>query len=315
MSTRTFSKTLIAAAVGVALLAACATVPVTPEGAVQVRARLTELQSNADLATRAPVAFKEAEAAVSAAEQPQPDVQLAQHRVYIADRKVETARAQAETRFAEDQRASISQQSEVARLDARTREADAAKVQAADARADSAEQKQVANAARADSAEQKLAANEARGDADAARVAATSSQLQATELQRQIDELQARVTDRGLVLTLGDVLFTSGQADLKAGAGNNLNKLIHFLNAYPNRTVAIEGYTDSVGSEDYNQGLSERRAEAVKSYLVGQGIGTMRLVASGKGESEPVAGNESAAGRQQNRRVEVVINNPPAALR
>jgi outer membrane protein OmpA-like peptidoglycan-associated protein len=132
-------------------------------------------------------------------------------------------------------------------------------------------------------------------------------------LQRQIDELQARPTDRGLVVTLGDVLFTSGQADLKAGAAGNLDKLITFLNEYPNRTVMIEGYTDSVGSEDYNQRLSQRRADSVKTYLVAQGIRSIRLAASGKGEDAPVAGNESADGRQQNRRVEVIINNPPAA--
>jgi len=79
--------------------------------------------------------------------------------------------------------------------------------------------------------------------------------------------------------------------------------------------VAIQGYTDSVGSEDYNQALSERRAESVKSYLTAQGIGATRLTASGKGRSDPVADNDSASGRQQNRRVEVVISNPPAALR
>lgn len=102
---------------------------------------------------------------------------------------------------------------------------------------------------------------------------------------------------------------------MKAGATGNLDKLVAFLNRYPDRTVAIEGYTDSVGGDDYNQGLSERRADAVKSYLTGQGIGSMRLTASGKGKSDPVAGNDSAAGRQQNRRVEVVISDPPAALR
>ena len=114
---------------------------------------------------------------------------------------------------------------------------------------------------------------------------------------------------------MGDVLFASGRADLKTGATTNLNKLVAFLNKYPDRTVAIEGYTDSVGSEDYNQGLSERRAESVKSYLAGQGIGSTRLSASGKGKSDPVAGNDSATGRQQNRRVEVIISNPSAALR
>ena len=188
-----------------------------------------------------------------------------------------------------------------ARLDARTHEADAAKGQAA--------------AARAEGAEQKLAADQARSDANTAQLAAASSEQQAAELQRQIDVLQAKPTDRGLVLTLGDVLFTSGRADLKPGATGNLNKLVAFLNQYPDRTVVIQGYTDSVGSEGYNQALSERRADSVKSYLAEQGIGSIRLSASGKGPSDPVAGNDSAAGRQQNRRVEVIISNPPAALR
>jgi outer membrane protein OmpA-like peptidoglycan-associated protein len=94
-----------------------------------------------------------------------------------------------------------------------------------------------------------------------------------------------------------------------------LNKLVFFLNKHPDRSVAIEGYTDSVGSEDYNQALSQRRADSVRSYLVRQGIGSGRLTASGMGMSDPVAGNDSAAGRQQNRRVEVIVSNPPAALR
>ncbi len=117
------------------------------------------------------------------------------------------------------------------------------------------------------------------------------------------------------MLTLGDVLFTSGKADLKAAATGTLNKLTVFLNKYPDRTVSIEGYTDSLGSDEYNQGLSQRRAEAVKSYLIGQGIGAERLTARGKGESEPLAGNDTELGRQQNRRVAVVIDNPAATLR
>jgi outer membrane protein OmpA-like peptidoglycan-associated protein len=117
-----------------------------------------------------------------------------------------------------------------------------------------------------------------------------------------------------LVLTLGDVLFTSGRADLKPGAMGNLNELVNFLVKYPDRTVAIHGYTDSLGSEEYNQGLSERRANSVKAYLADRGIDSTRLSASGMGQSAPVAGNDSAAGRQQNRRVEVTISNPPAAL-
>lgn len=280
-------RMLIATAVASVLLAACAAAPLKPDGAAEARNKLTQLQSDPNLASRAPVAMKEADTAVRVAEQPQADQELGAYRVYLADRKVEIARAQAETSLAEDQRATLSAQRETARLDARTREADAAHVAAANS-------------------EQAAVSSEQ---------AAANSRQQATELQRQIDVLQARPTDRGLVLTLGDVLFENGRADLKAGATGNLNRLVAFLNEYPDRNVAIEGFTDSVGSEDYNQGLSERRADSVKSYLTGQGIGATRLSASGKGKSDPVASNDSAAGRQQNRRVEVIISNPPAASR
>jgi outer membrane protein OmpA-like peptidoglycan-associated protein len=294
-------RTLIATAVAAILLAACAAAPPKPNGAAEARGKLTQLQSDPKLANRAPLAVKEADAAVRAAEQPEVDRELGTHRVYMADRKVDIARAQAETSLAEDQRSTLSAQRESARLDARTREADAARDQVA--------------TARAEGAEQKVVAEQARTDADTARLDAASSEQQAAELRRQVELLQAKPTDRGLVLTLGDVLFTSGRADLKTGATGNLNKLVAFLNEYPDRTAAIEGYTDNVGSEDSNQGLSERRAASVKSYLVGQGIGASRLSAAGKGENDPLAGNDSAAGRQQNRRVEVVISNPVAALR
>jgi outer membrane protein OmpA-like peptidoglycan-associated protein len=282
-----FRRTLIATTVTSVLLAACAAAPVKPDGAEEARNKLTQLQADPNLATRAPVAMKEADNAVRVAEQPQADKELAAYRVYLADRKVDIARAQAETSLAEDQRTALSAQRERARLDARTREADAAH----------------------------LAAANSEHQADAANLAAANSQQQAAELQRQIEVLQARPTDRGLVLTLGDVLFETGRSGLKMGATGNLNKLVAFLNEYPDRTALIEGYTDSVGTEDYNQGLSERRADSVKSYLVGEGIGTTRLSASGRGERDPVASNDSAAGRQQNRRVEVIISNPAAAVR
>jgi outer membrane protein OmpA-like peptidoglycan-associated protein len=294
-------KTLVATTVASVLLAACAVAPLKPDGAAEARNKLTQLQSDPNLANRAPLAVKEADAAVRAAEQPQTDKELGAHLVYMADRKVEIARAQADTSLAEDQRAALSAQREKARLDARTHEADVAEGKVA--------------SARAEGAEQKAAADRARDDAGAAQLAAANSEQQNVELQRQIDELHAKPTDRGLVVTLGDVLFASGKADVMSGAAGNLNRLAAFLNKYPDRTVVIEGYTDNVGSEQYNQGLSERRADSVKSYLAGQGIGLLRLSASGKGESGAVADNSSATGRQQNRRVEVVISNPPAASR
>lgn len=303
-------KTLIAAALASLLLAACAATPVKPAGADAARARLTQLQSNPDLATRAPVAMKDAELAVRVAEQPQTDVEIGNYNVYMADRKVDIAVAQAETALAEDQRVGLAQQRDKARLAARTREADVATSELASARVEIADQKSQAEMTR-------LAAADAAQQAalQSAQQAAQQSAQQAADLQRQLDELHAKATDRGMVLTLGDVLFASGKADLKVGATNNLNRLVAFLNNYPDRTVVIEGYTDNIGGDDYNLGLSQRRADSVKSYLTGQGIASMRLTLTGKGLSNPIAGNDSAAGRQQNRRVEVIIENPPAALR
>jgi len=275
-----FSRTLIGVAVAAGLFLGCASTPKKPIGSEQVRAKLTALQGDAALANRAAVAIKDAEVAVREAEISQKDLVLAAHRVYIADRKVDTARALAETRAAEEERTALNQQSEKARLDSRTREADVAKSDAL--------------VARADSAAQKLAASESEQDA--------------AELRRQLEILQAKPTDRGLVLTLGDTLFATGRSELKSGATANLDRVTAFMNEYPKRTASIEGFTDSMGSEEMNQSLSQRRADAVKSYLVGRGVESARLNASGRGENAPVADNESAAGRQQNRRVEVVIS-------
>jgi outer membrane protein OmpA-like peptidoglycan-associated protein len=289
---------MIAVAVASAMIAGCASTPKRPLGSEAVRAKLTALQSDAKLASGAPVAMKEAETAVVVAEMAQKDLVLAAHRVYIADRKVDTARALAQTHAAEAERKSLTEAGDKARLDSRTREADLAKSDAL--------------VARAENAEQKLLAGQARENADAAQLAANEAKQQALELQRQLEILQARPTDRGLVLTLGDTLFATGKAELKSGATVNLDRLTTFLNEYPKRTAAIEGYTDSMGSDEMNQSLSQRRADAVKGYLVGRGVSSDRLSASGRGESSPVADNESATGRQQNRRVEVIIS-PMAA--
>jgi outer membrane protein OmpA-like peptidoglycan-associated protein len=289
-----YTGSMIGAAVAAALLVGCASTPMKPAGSAEVRAKLVALQSNTLLANGAPVALKDAEAAVTVAEMPQKDLALAAHRVYIADRKVETARALAETHVAEQQRIALTEKGERARLDARTHEADLAKSDA--------------QIARAENAEQKLIAGQARENADASQLAANAAQQQALDLQHQLEVLQARPTDRGLVLTLGDTLFATGKAELKSGATVNLDRLTAFMNEYPNRTASIEGYTDSMGSDEMNQSLSQRRADAVKGYLVGQGVKSERLRSSGRGESSPVADNDSAAGRQQNRRVEVVIS-------
>ena len=111
----------------------------------------------------------------------------------------------------------------------------------------------------------------------------------------------------GLVLTLGDVLFDTGRAELKPGASVKLDQLAQFLNTHPDRRVEIDGFTDSVGSDAYNESLSQRRADAVKTALVVRGIDASRINSEGYGKAYPVASNNESAGRQLNRRVEVII--------
>ena len=131
------------------------------------------------------------------------------------------------------------------------------------------------------------------------------------ELQRSqkelMQQLRAKQTAQGLVVTLEDVLFEVNGADLQPGAPPQLLRLVEFLKLNPDRKVLIEGYTDSIGSSEYNLQLSLLRAESVQSFLVGNGLPADRLTAIGYGETRPEAPNDSATGRQQNRRVEVVI--------
>src|SRR3984885_2609653 len=300
--------TLIAAAVAAVLLTGCASAPVEPDGAAMLRSRLTALQSDPQLGSRAPLAMEQANLAVTAAEKPEPDKVVSDHRLFMADRKIAIARAEAESSLAVDQRKGLAEQREARRLQARTQEADSANRRANLAQANAADQQQIADAANSRAAMAQANASDQAQQADAARAAAE-------DLQRQIDGLQARVTDRGLVLTLGDVLFASGNANLNSGGDSHLGRLAVFLNKYMDRTAQIVGYTDNIGSEDYNLGLSQRRADAVKFYLVNQGVDSGRLSASGMGKSSPVADNSSATGRQQNRRVEVLIQNSRVSAR
>ncbi|MCG5242063.1 OmpA family protein [Azospirillum doebereinerae] len=139
---------------------------------------------------------------------------------------------------------------------------------------------------------------------------ADSYRLQArnSELEQQLRDLQAERTERGLVMTLGDILFTTGRADLTTGAFDRVERLAQFMQRYPARTLRIEGHTDSTGNADSNLRLSEARAQAVRDALTARGVNPSRIVTQGFGETQPVASNTNDSGRQQNRRVDVVIS-------
>ena len=326
------------------ILAACATTPSAPDGAAAARTRLTLLQANSELASHAPIEIQDAEVAVSAAEHSEEGTTLGTHLVLLANQKIEIADAWAQSRLYEDQRTELTAQSEAARLAARTREADLARNDAAlaqrqtqtalnaadQARIDAANSRTAANIAksqsatavneadiaRSDAALAERSASIARNDANVARSQAELAQLDTEavkaendELQRQILALNALATERGLVVTLGDVMFETGKAELRGGVASNLDSLAAFLNRFPERTVLIEGHTDNVGTDSSNMTLSQNRADSVESYLMTRSVAGSRISASGKGEGMPVASNETDTGRQQNRRVEVIISN------
>jgi outer membrane protein OmpA-like peptidoglycan-associated protein len=136
-----------------------------------------------------------------------------------------------------------------------------------------------------------------------------------TKVEHELAALQARETERGIVLTLSDVFFEVDSANLKPEGMQNLAQLAAFLNAHPDRALAIEGHADATGTDAYNQGLSERRAEAVKTFLLASGVAPSRVAAQGFGERFPVASNDTTSGRALNRRVEMLVLNPGETIR
>jgi outer membrane protein OmpA-like peptidoglycan-associated protein len=156
---------------------------------------------------------------------------------------------------------------------------------------------------RAERAEQEAAV--AADEAAQARRRPSSARI--AELERELSDLKAHETEHGLVLTLGDVQFAPNQYELTRGTMRKLYPLVTILKEQPRRTIRIEGYTDSSGTQDYNLDLSQRRADAVRDYLIDHGISPNRIIARGYGEAEPVASNDTMAGRRENRRVEVIV--------
>lgn len=242
-----------------------------------------ELQDASDSLNKADAAFSKGESTVTVN-------QLA----YIANQKVGIARETAKRKSAELAVTNAGSKRDQIRLEARTAEADAAN-------------KQVAIAQKTADAQ---AADLAAADAELAAADANAERDQALIVQQedQIRELNAKKTDRGMVITLGDVLFSTNKSQLKSGSTHNVQKLADFLKHYPKHKVLIEGYTDSTGSDGLNQELSDRRANAVRTALLDMGINSDRITTRGYGKAYPVASNATAATRQLNRRVEIILS-------
>jgi outer membrane protein OmpA-like peptidoglycan-associated protein len=300
------------------LLVACAATPTSTPALDQARALYAQAAADPNAARSAPLELRRAQEALSRAEtalKAGEDMTAVEHHAYVARQRASTALQAADIARSEQAVASSAGQRDRILMDARSREAEQRAAEAQKAR-ELAEQSRLqaekdralAERARMDAQKATADAEQARQSAEAQLAAAQAAQAKAAKLQAQLAELQAQQTDRGMVLTLGDVLFDTGRAELKDGALRTVDQLVAFLKDNPERTLAIEGYTDSVGSEVYNRGLSLQRADAVKAALTQRGVDAGRITTQGLGEASPVASNTTAEGRQRNRRVEIVIS-------
>ena len=271
-----FSRRSMTVVAGLLLVAGCSGMP--KENAMLTDAREAYRSASADprVVRSAAVELKSAEQSLREAEgilSQGGELDKVEHQAYLARQRVNIALEKGLQAKADEEVAAAQRVRSEAVIGARTNEADAARMQAENARKE-----------------------------------AEAAQTRARELEEQLAELKAKPTDRGMVLTLGDVLFDTGRAELKAGAMRTIDQLTAFMNKHPARTVLIEGHTDSVGSAAYNRKLSEQRADAVRFALMNRGIANTRIMVKGLGLDYPIANNATAAGRQTNRRVEVIIS-------
>lgn len=280
-----FSGVLIAAAA----FSGCSSVPQN-SALSAAQAAYDKASNNPQVVSLASVQLKDAEVSLKRADEAlskgDNDATVA-HLAYIAQRKAEIAQQIAKGKADESLVANST-----AKLDQMQLEANAAQIAKAKQKIatvqETAQQQAVA-----------LAAANAKAEKDQSLI---------SQQQAELEALNAKKTARGMVITLGNVLFNTDRARLSPGGVRNVEKLGEFMQQYPKYNVLVEGYTDSRGGDALNQQLSGRRADAVRSILINMGIGSDRVTTRGYGKEFPVATNKTAAGRQLNRRVEIVLS-------
>jgi outer membrane protein OmpA-like peptidoglycan-associated protein len=311
-----------------ALLSACAAQPKKDLALERVREEMTDLKSNPELAGHAPLALGEAERALRKAELATGDDLYHSYLVYMADRRIQIARTMAEREQYQQAINELERERSAMLIKASQLEADQARMEAERARLlvattsedaerarkekEDAEKKQAESARAAELASEEAGqarrlAESRASEAEFARREADLASQQVTSLTRQLENLQLRETESGVVVTLGDVLFASGQAQLVEGGRSSLEEVVDLLQTEPDKKIRVEGHTDSRGDSEANLLLSAQRAQAVLDALVSLGVASDRITASGMGEDFPIASNEDEDGRAQNRRVDVIL--------
>lgn len=288
----------------VLVLSACTSSPKTTTLLEQVRADYARAQSNPKVATYAALEMQSATEALAKAEaaaKERESLETVDKLAYLTKQKIALANEVASRKSSESDIAGAAAIRDQVRLDQRTQEANQARLNAQEAERSA----QAARDAAAAATQQKniAQANEADAQRMAAEALAKNQQLEA-----QLSDLAAKKTERGLIITLGDVLFSVDQARLNADGVRMVQRLATVLQQNPNRVVLVEGFTDSTGSSQHNQDLSERRSMAVRDALLELGVARTQIAVRGYGEAYPAAPNDTATNRQLNRRVEIVLS-------
>lgn len=294
-----------------AALAACATAPAPSSSLEQARQRVKSAQADTQVVALAPLELKRAEQALQLAEKTwaaEGSPAIVDHQAYMAGQRVTLAQETAASLADQAVTANAAAERDRMRLASRTAEADTAQRRLTESERSNAQKSSeiVAVQAQSDRKSSEIAAVQAQSDRN--QQEAQAQQARVGTLESLLAELSAKKTDRGVVVTLGDVLFESGRSDLNAGADRQMAKLADALRRDPGQTASIEGFTDSVGSAASNRELSGRRATAVMNALVNLGVPAQHLRTASRGEDAPVASNDTAEGRQMNRRVEIVFS-------
>jgi outer membrane protein OmpA-like peptidoglycan-associated protein len=291
-------------------LAACETVPQSNPALEDARSAVSAAAADPAVTTAAPNELQRARASLVAAESAWKahDETDTNSLAYIAKQRANVAQEVAARYTTEQRLKQLGAERERIYADARTRDARIAQSQAAEANQQAAAAtQQAATATQQAQSAQALAAAERQRSEDRARELDAEREKTA-RMQQDLQALAAKSTERGVVVTLPDVLFDTGRAELQGGGVHALQTVASVLNNHPERRVMVEGFTDSQGSDEYNRELAGRRADAVKDELQSLGVPNQNIQTHAYGKAYPVADNSTAAGRQQNRRVEIVFS-------